>query len=303
MMIASIIKKQLKHQKLSHLYMIVGPKGSLRQTLIKDIIETVLEKSFETLEEALTTSRCFHMTAETSVIKKDQVLELQEEFSKTSLEEGLRVFIVEDIDQLNSASANSLLKFLEEPSGSNTTGFLFTNKPQAILDTIKSRAQTLYMKQMPDEEIIRQLKDIHMKDDVISYMMTYTKDVSFIKEYSVHPSFIEAIEGIHLMVDMMVSKSRKKSLLLLTQNLVSEPLAFEFFTALIYRVALDLLTYPHHITFTHLKDTYEILKESMTDEMLKDLCHKIERIQFESRYFVSLDMLRRRLIHVIHEYI
>jgi hypothetical protein len=134
-------------------------------------------------------------------------------------------------------------------------------------------------------------------------MMTYTKDVSFIKEYSVHPSFIEAIEGIHLMVDMMVSKSRKKSLLLLTQNLVSEPLAFEFFTALIYRVALDLLTYPHHITFTHLKDTYEILKESMTDEMLKDLCHKIERIQFESRYFVSLDMLRRRLIHVIHEYI
>jgi hypothetical protein len=41
----------------------------------------------------------------------------------------------------------------------------------------------------------------------------------------------------------------------------------------------------------------------MTDEMLKDLCHKIERIQFESRYFVSLDMLRRRLIHVIHEYI
>lgn len=301
MMISSHIKKQLKHQKLSHLYMIVGPKGFLRQTLMKEIIETVLEKSFDTLEEALTTSRCFHITAETSVIKKDQVIELQEEFSKTSLEEGLRLFIVEDIDQLNSASANSLLKFLEEPSGSNTTGFLFTNKPQAILDTIKSRAQTLYMKQMPDEDLTLQLKEAHLNDDVISYLMTYTKDVSLMKEYSQHPAFIEAMQAIEIVVDVF-SQNKTKSLLLSTQLISSDPLAFEFFTALIYRVALDVLTYPHHVSFKHFSHAYERLKERLTDEMLKDVCQKIERIQFESRYFVSIDMLRRRLIHVINEY-
>jgi DNA polymerase-3 subunit delta' len=303
MMISSYIEKQLKQQKLSHLYMIVGPKGLQRQTILKDLIERVLNKTFLTLEEALVSSRCFHMTAETNIIKKDQVLQLQEEFSKTSLEEGLRIFIVEDIDQLNSASANSLLKFLEEPSGSNTTGFLFTNKPQAILDTIKSRAQILYMKEALDEEIILELKSSGTKDEVISYMMSYTKDVSLIKTYEGHPAFIEAMQAIEDIVDLIASKHKKKSLLLSTQLISSDPNAFEFFTALIYRVALDVLTYPDHMVFKHLTLSYSLLKEVMTHEMLMDLCHKIERIQFESRYFVSLDILRRRLIHLINEYV
>jgi DNA polymerase-3 subunit delta' len=303
MMISSYIEKQLKQQKLSHLYMIVGPKGLQRETLLKDLIERLLMKTFLTLEEALVSSRCFHITAETQIIKKDQVLQLQEEFSKTSLEEGLRIFIVEDIDQLNSASANSLLKFLEEPSGSNTTGFLFTNKPQAILETIKSRAQILYMKEPPDEDIILELRSSNTKDDVISYMMTYTKDVSLIKTYEEHPAFIEAMQAIKDIVDVLSSKVKKKSLILSTQVISTDPNAFEFFTALMYRVALDVLTYPDHIVFTHFTESYASLKEVMTDEMLIDLCHKIERIQFESRYYVSLDILRRRLIHLILEYV
>ena len=48
-------------------------------------------------------------------IKKNQILELQKEFSKSSVEGSKRIYIIRDCEKMRAEAANSMLKFLEEP--------------------------------------------------------------------------------------------------------------------------------------------------------------------------------------------
>ena len=57
---------------------------------------------------------------------------------------GYRVIIISPADMLNSASANALLKVLEEPP-TNTLFLLVTSQPQRLLATITSRCQAIDM--------------------------------------------------------------------------------------------------------------------------------------------------------------
>lgn len=75
-------------------------------------------------------------------IKKEQIMELQDNFSKTSIESKKRVYIIFECEKMNKSTSNSLLKFLEEPCD-NVIAFLVTNNINSLLDTIKSRCQVM----------------------------------------------------------------------------------------------------------------------------------------------------------------
>jgi len=63
-------------------------------------------------------------------------------FEKTSAFGGWRVIIVDAADDLNAASANALLKTLEEPPG-RAIFLLVAHQPQKLLPTIRSRCRVL----------------------------------------------------------------------------------------------------------------------------------------------------------------
>ena len=65
---------------------------------------------------------------------------LQEEFSKTSQIEGPRIYIINHADKMSTQAANSLLKFIEEPTSEETYGILITEQKDSILPTIISRS-------------------------------------------------------------------------------------------------------------------------------------------------------------------
>lgn len=75
-------------------------------------------------------------------IKKTQILELQEDFMNTSVFDKKRVYIISDASKLNKSSANTLLKFLEEPPV-GVVAFLLTNNRHNIISTISSRCITI----------------------------------------------------------------------------------------------------------------------------------------------------------------
>ncbi len=75
-------------------------------------------------------------------IKKQQVIDLQKEFSMSSIEGDKRIYIVRDCDKMRAETANSMLKFLEEPD-SNIIAILMTNNYNNILPTIISRCQVI----------------------------------------------------------------------------------------------------------------------------------------------------------------
>src|SRR5262247_1462195 len=75
-------------------------------------------------------------------IKIAQTREMAEEVYFRPREGRQRFFIIDEADRLREEAANSLLKTLEEPPSTSTI-ILVTARPDALLPTIRSRAQRL----------------------------------------------------------------------------------------------------------------------------------------------------------------
>ncbi len=73
-------------------------------------------------------------------IKKQQLVELQQYFSRFAVEGKKRVYLIKDCDMMRPEAANSLLKFLEEPEN-DIVAILMTNNFNNVLPTIVSRCQ------------------------------------------------------------------------------------------------------------------------------------------------------------------
>lgn len=86
-------------------------------------------------------------------IKKEQLDELQEKFSTKSIESDKKVYIIYEAEKLNLSAANSLLKFLEEPS-SGVVAILLTNNSDLVLKTIYSRCRVLKFNSSRVEDFI-----------------------------------------------------------------------------------------------------------------------------------------------------
>ena len=92
-------------------------------------------------------------------IKIDQIRELQKAFSYRSSASTMKIYIIDGAERMTMQAANSLLKFLEEPM-QTVMAILITDNGQALLPTIRSRAQEVrfvpmnseYMQQVLEEE-------------------------------------------------------------------------------------------------------------------------------------------------------
>jgi DNA polymerase-3 subunit delta' len=76
------------------------------------------------------------------VLLVEQMRAIEREANYRPFEGNARVFIVEDADKLNEASANALLKVLEEPPHTSHI-ILLTSRPAWLLPTIRSRCQII----------------------------------------------------------------------------------------------------------------------------------------------------------------
>lgn len=77
-----------------------------------------------------------------SWIKKEQLLALQTAFKTKSMNGGRRVYIIFQAEKLNVSSANTLLKFLEEPED-GIVAILVTSNRYQVIETILSRCQII----------------------------------------------------------------------------------------------------------------------------------------------------------------
>lgn len=77
-----------------------------------------------------------------SSIKKDQILELKRKFNTVPVMTKENIYIVKNAELMNAASANTMLKFLEEPE-EHIIGFFITNNLNSVIPTIRSRCEVL----------------------------------------------------------------------------------------------------------------------------------------------------------------
>ena len=95
-------------------------------------------------------------------IKKEQLDELQKEFSTKSVESNKKVYIINGAEKLNPQAANSMLKFLEEPE-EGIIAILITNNVYQLLSTIVSRCQIISLAKstLSKEELEEKLDSIN----------------------------------------------------------------------------------------------------------------------------------------------
>jgi DNA polymerase-3 subunit delta' len=91
-------------------------------------------------------------------IKIDRIRDLQNQIQFRPFEGRKKVFILADADRMNDASANALLKTLEEPSPSNIL-ILTTSRVHKLPQTIISRCQKLRFRPLRPEVVVSFLID------------------------------------------------------------------------------------------------------------------------------------------------
>ena len=117
-------------------------------------------------------------------IKKEQILDMMERFKSKPIYSKYNTYIIRQCDYFNQHSANTLLKFLEEPED-DIIGFFITNNKMNVISTIRSRCQewSMYYKEdlgnnYSDESISQfndYLSNVCGKKDAFIYNQTEFK--------------------------------------------------------------------------------------------------------------------------------
>lgn len=94
-------------------------------------------------------------------IKKNQILDMMDKFSTKPVYTKFNMYVIKKSERLNSSSANTLLKFLEEPE-ENILGVFITNNKENVISTIRSRCQIFSC--MYDIDIIESLEEEILTD-------------------------------------------------------------------------------------------------------------------------------------------
>ena len=87
-----------------------------------------------------------------SIIKVEDVRDVVSFLSKKSFNDNWRVVIVDSADELNTSSANALLKILEEPPLKSIL-LLISHNPGKLLPTIRSRCAKLPLKPLDEKTV------------------------------------------------------------------------------------------------------------------------------------------------------
>ena len=90
------------------------------------------------------------------VLLVEQMRLIEREANYRPYEGKARLFLIEDADKLNDASANALLKVLEEPPHTSHI-VLLTSRPAMLLPTIRSRCQMIRFSPISAAEIEKHL--------------------------------------------------------------------------------------------------------------------------------------------------
>ena len=150
----SLLINSIKNNRISHAYLIDGNNNEHAFDFVMSLVKVILCKYHYTdFENCGSCNLCSRIdsgnypeikviSSDSLVIKKEQLLELQNDFSKISIEGDYRIYIIKDCDKMNKQASNSLLKFLEEPD-EGIIAILLTNNVNKVLKTIISRCQLI----------------------------------------------------------------------------------------------------------------------------------------------------------------
>ena len=277
----SLLTNSIKNNKISHAYLIDGNSNEHAFDFVMSLVKVILCKyHYTNFDKCGSCNLCNRIdsgnypevkiiSSDSLVIKKEQLLELQSDFSKISVEGDYRIYIIKDCDKMNKQASNSLLKFLEEPE-EGIIAILLTNNINKVLKTIVSRCQ-----------LITLAKDRHFNSDstlknfAYSFCSSQDEIDNFLEDQS-KKDMIEAIikfilyyeeNGLDIMI--YLKKMWYNNFLTRDDNIMAV-----FLMVLFY---FDVFKYKYSLNDYFFCDYLDELKNVSNANSLDDILKKIDK--------------------------
>ncbi len=204
--VATIFRQALIKDQLSHAYLFNGVKGNFKFELAKLIAQSIIcEGGVFGCNECEVCKRVSSnnyadliiIDQKLESIKKEQILNIQSQFSKTAIEaKGKKIFIINNLEMASVEAQNTLLKFLEEPSD-DVVAFLITDDLDKILPTIISRCQLIEFKPLAIDYLYRQSYEktpTELDAFMLSHLVASVEDIIELSEEEAYQIAIKAFE-------------------------------------------------------------------------------------------------------------
>lgn len=153
------LKNSFQRNQLAHSLLFFGPSGIGKKRYALALAQIILCEKQEGCGvcgpcrrvESGASESLLHVAPEKNVIRVEKAREVIDWLSLRSIQK-YRVVVIEEAHLLNPATANSLLKILEEPP-ENTFFILTSLSRQRVLATIRSRCQLIHFAPLSYEEM------------------------------------------------------------------------------------------------------------------------------------------------------
>jgi len=301
---SKILLNSISMNRLSHSYVFEGPKGTRRFDTAKLFAQTLLCKHrIDGLQPCQVCHDCVRIEHEThpnvffvrrdgEKIKKKQMKDLIDEFAKSSVEDGPRIYVIDEADRLNPESANTMLKTMEEP-GSDIYQVLVTDSVQSLLTTIVSRSQLIHFRPI-DKRLIRQDllgKDIDplLAHAIPEYTNNYDEAETLAKK--------EELVKLLLFVDSVFQKlkEKKESVILfsrsLSESVFKDSQTYDFLLSMMILYQKDILSTKmrllQQVVLDMRKEVFESLGERMTLEWISSRLDEMLALKQRIKYNIN----------------
>ena len=219
-------------------------------------------------------------------IKKEQLTDLQQEFSKKAITGNKKIYIITEADKLNPAASNSILKFLEEPE-ENIIAILMVENKYQLLDTIISRCQIISLLNKPFDNLnttYEKVKNIINNENLDEEKLD--KIINFVNYYEKHK--LDTILNTHKLWHQYFTD----------KEIITDALEI---MSLYYMDAINMKCGYHLNIF----DKYESnLREIMDKNNINKLLHKINivlELKDLIKYNINTSLLMDKLILELEE--
>ena len=172
--IVKVINNAIINGKISHAYLFSGPRGTGKTTTAKIIAKMVNCKNLKNGLPCETCENCVNFNISNDIVEIDaasnngveEIRELRDKVNLVPTNSRYKVYIIDEVHMLTTQAFNALLKTLEEPP-KHVIFILATTEPYKVPLTVSSRCQKFQFNKIDDEEIVRRLKQISLKEEIL----------------------------------------------------------------------------------------------------------------------------------------
>ena len=305
----NIFKNALENNRFFDAYLLSGPTGTPIFEIAKFLSKCLLNNKHELKEEDNIISKTVEngtypdliiIDTKKEQVKIDDIRRIEDKFSQTSINQlGIKIYIINLIENLRPNEANALLKFLEEPLD-NTYAILTTENEYSILPTILSRTEIVRFSSVNKNDLIDECIKLGVNKKDAEILTFFQNDASMIKEEIENENYLEAKKYVENFINLLPNKEKLRFFVLneINPNLKSKIQIRLFIDLLIiYLKEANKMKLKENIIIGESKDKLNVIISNVNS--IDDAILKLMNYRYELSYNLNSQLLFLNLIESI----